>query len=121
MSSEPASTGVEGTLFVGTHGHVVALCKQTGKTLWDRSLPSTGYSVAAIVYEEGRLFCAAGGRVFALDPKSGEILWENPLRGLGMGLVFLTTANSNNTEALLALLAQSARDAQQRAHSSAGG
>ena len=115
MSSESTPSAIEETLFVGTHGHIAAISKPTGQTIWETSLPSTGYSVVAIVYETGRLYCAGGGRVFALDPANGEILWENPLRGMGMGLVFLTTVNSNNTEALMAVLAQAAQDAKQAA------
>ncbi len=92
-------------LFVGTHGHVLAIAKADGKKVWERSLPNTGYAVVSIVYEEGRLFCGTGGRAFCLDPETGEIVWTNHLNGLGMGLVFLTTANSNDTEAVMSLLA----------------
>lgn len=112
MSSEREQSEIQDSLFVGTHGHVAAVCKKTGKTIWEKSLPSTGYAVVSIVFEQGRLYCATAGRLFALDPKTGEILWENSLRGLGMGLVFLTTAQSNNTEALLTLLSQSTQSAQ---------
>ncbi len=111
----------EGYLFVGTHGHVLALEKETGKTVWDRSLPGTGYSVVAIVFEDGRLLCGSGGKVFALDPADGSIVWENPLRGMGMGLTFLTTVRSNDTEALMTLLAgQQDEEAAQGAAASGG-
>lgn len=92
-------------LFLGTHGHVVALRKATGEKLWQTSLPSTGYSVVSILVEDDKLFCASGGHAFALDPQDGKILWTNDLKGLGQGLVYLTTANSNDTEALLTVLA----------------
>ena len=51
-------------LFLGTHGHVAALQKSTGNLVWKTSLPSTGYSVVALIVEDGRLFCASGGRAF---------------------------------------------------------
>ena len=83
-------------LFLGTHGHVVALRKSTGRKVWSVSLPRTGYSVVSIRYEDGMLFCAAGGRVFALDPATGDELWTNGLKGLGTGLVYLSTAQTSN-------------------------
>jgi glucose dehydrogenase len=97
-------------LFAGTHGHVVALDKAAGTEVWRTSLPSTGFSVVAIVIEDGRLFCASGGHTFALDPTSGEILWRNDMPSLGNGVVFLATARSNASEALLAVLAQASND-----------
>lgn len=99
-------------LFLGLFGHVVAVEKSTGATIWDTSLPNTGFSVVSIVYEDDRLFCASGGRAFALDPRSGEILWTNELPGLGSGPVFLATASSSPTLAAQTTLA--AQDAQTR-------
>jgi outer membrane protein assembly factor BamB len=96
-------------LFLGTHGHVAALQKSTGNLVWKTSLPSTGYSVVALIVEDGRLFCASGGRAFALDPLTGEILWTNDLPGLGSGFVFATTAASSGTEKVMSLLAAAAQ------------
>lgn len=108
MNETTARPAYEKYMFVGTHGHVLALEKETGKTAWERSLPGTGYAVVAIVFEDGRLLCGTGGKAFALDPQDGKILWENSLRGMGMGVVFVTTAQSNDTEALMSLLAAQA-------------
>ena len=106
-------------LFVGTHGHVLAIDKNDGSKVWDRSLPRTGYSVVSVVFEDGKLFCASGGRVFALDAMDGRILWSNNLPGMGQGLVYLTTANSNDTEAVMNLLAaQEAKKQEQHAPTS---
>ena len=96
-------------LFLGTHGHVIALEKQTGETLWSVSLDKTGYDVVSIVYEDDTLFCASGGHAFALDPETGDTLWTNDLPGMGYGLVFLTTVASHGLEAAMAALA-AARD-----------
>ena len=98
-------------LFAGTHGHVVALDKRTGGTVWDTSLPSTGYDVVAIVVEDEQLLCASGGRVFCLDPLDGRILWTNPLKGLGTGLVYLTTAQSSGQAFATLAAAKAAADA----------
>jgi len=103
-------------LFVGTHGHVLALDKQSGRKIWDRSLPRTGYSVVSIVYEDGMLFCASGGRAFGLDPTTGVIQWQNDLPGMGSGMVFLSTIQSNNTESVMAAF-QAEADAQRQAAS----
>lgn len=111
--------GPERLLFVGTHGHVLALEKTTGQRVWERSLPRTGYSVVSIVYEDGALYCASGGRVFALDPATGDVRWENYLPGMGSGLVYLTTMQSNDTEAVMATLA--AQVEQRRRAASGGG
>ncbi len=92
-------------VFVGTYGHVLAVDKQRGETLWTASLPSTGWGVVAIVYEDDTLYCASGGRLFALDPKNGHILWTNKMKGLGSGPVYLTTAQSSGTQAAQNLLA----------------
>ncbi len=114
MSSNDQATHQK-LLFVGTHGHVVAIDKQSGDKVWERSLPGTGYAVVSIVYEDGRLFCASGGRIFAIDPGSGEVVWKNKLKGLGMGIVYLSTAASNSTEMVMSLLAQAGQDAQRSA------
>lgn len=119
MAAHPRSTAHLHLLFIGTHGHVAALEKDGGREVWRVSLPGTGYSVVSILYEDDRLFCASGGHVFALDPESGKILWKNTLPSLGHGLVFVTTACSNDTEAVMtALAAQSAADEASRSSSS---
>lgn len=86
------SIRIEELLFVGTHGHVVALDQRTGKERWRTSLPSTGYSVVSLLFEEGLLLAASGGHCFALDPATGEIAWHNPLKGLGNGVACMATA-----------------------------
>ena len=96
-------------LFLGTYGHVVAVSKRTGRKVWSTSLPRTGWDVVTIAYEENTLYCATAGRLFAIDPSTGEILWKNDLKGLGSGLVFLTTVQSNNTEAVLTVLREAAK------------
>jgi outer membrane protein assembly factor BamB len=106
-------------LFVGTHGHVAALHKKTGRKAWDRSLPGTGFSIVSIVIEDGLLFCASGGRAFALEPETGEIRWTNALKGLGSGFVYLSTANSNSTEHMMSVLASAAQSAQAAAAAAA--
>ncbi len=105
-------------LFLGTYGHVAAIEKASGRTIWQTSLPSTGYGVVSILYEDGLVFCAAGGRAFALDPENGAILWTNDLPGLGSGIVYVTSAIGSNRSELLAILA--AQEASDQAAAGAG-
>ncbi len=86
----------EDLLFIGTHGHVVAIEKATGQAVWKTSLPKTGYEVVSIVVEDGLVLCASAGRAFALDIDTGEIRWTNNLQGLGHGFVYMTTARQNS-------------------------
>lgn len=92
-------------LFAGTHGHVVAIDKAIGRTVWKTKLPSSSYQVVSVLYEDGAVFCAARGRIYALDPDDGRIRWTNDLPGLRLGIVVLNTAQSSRPESLMAVLA----------------
>ncbi len=96
-------------LFVGTHGHVLALNKANGREVWATSLPKTGYSLVSILVDDGVLFCASGGRTFALDISNGEVLWTNQLKGKGSGLVYLASINQASTETPFASEAEAAK------------
>ncbi len=79
-------------LFVGTHGHVRAIHKRTGRRAWDTSLPGTGYTLVSVLYEDGVVFAASHGHVFGLDAATGAIRWKNALKGLGYDDVSLATS-----------------------------
>ncbi len=98
-------------LFAGTHGWVLAIDKHNGKTVWETSLPSTGYSVVSILLEDGLLFCASGGRTFALDPEDGRIMWTNHMPKRGNGLVYLATEQSSQGGGISLHAAQAAANA----------
>jgi len=100
-------------LYVGTHGHVLALDKQSGESLWATSLPASGYQVVSIIHEDGLLFCGSGGHVYGLDPADGSILWSNDLPGMGHGRVYLATARSS-TPAILPAADGAAAEEQSR-------
>ena len=106
MKATDNNTLVQGLVFAGTYGHVIAMDKETGRTVWSTSLPRTGYSVVSIVLEGGLLLCASGGRVFALDPTDGWIKWTNDLPGMRQGLVYLATAQSGAQSGMELLAAQ---------------
>jgi outer membrane protein assembly factor BamB len=86
-------------LFVGTHGHVVAFQKFTGKEVWRTSLPKTGWSLVTLLVEDGVLFASSKGHLFALDPLTGEIFWSNPMSGLGSGHACLATMRQGSDRA----------------------
>lgn len=100
-------------LFLGTHGHVTALDKRTGREVWRTSLPNTGYRIVSMLVEDGTLFAASRGHVFALDPVNGSILWSNSLPSLGHDHVYMTTARSGaGTEGVTPLARASLDDVQ---------
>ena len=111
MDTMHKEANLEDLLFVGTHGHVLALHKESGRTIWSTSLPRTGYSIVSIIVEDGLLLCATGGRVFALDPVDGWIRWTNDLPGLGHGLVYLATTRTSPMEDMSLLAGQRGADA----------
>ncbi len=111
MNTADDKTTTRDLLFAGTHGHVVAIEKGTGETVWATSLPRTGYSVVSIVVEDGLLLCASGGRVFGLDPSTGRIEWSNDMPKLGSGLVYLATERSSGAGGMEVLAAQAAAQA----------
>ena len=85
-------------LFVGTHGHVLAIDKQSGRSVWELSLPGTGYTIVSILYEDGVLYAGSKGLLFAIDPSSGNILWQNGLDGMGYGHITMTTTRQTKTD-----------------------
>ena len=104
-------------LFIGTHGHVRAVSKRTGRKQWETSLPGTGYTIVSLLYAEPVLYAASRGLLFALDPLDGEIVWQNGLRGMGHDhIVLATTSASTSTSSVLH--EQAEQDEQQRQSSS---
>jgi outer membrane protein assembly factor BamB len=101
-------------LFLGTHGHVVAIRKKSGRKLWDTSLPSTGFSIVSLLFEDGVLFAGSHGHIYALDPTSGKVLWHNGLSGLGLGHMVMATTRQGTDLAVL----QSQLDSDAASHAS---
>ena len=55
MASSKKKSVWRNYLFLGTHGHVIAVNKKDGEKVWSISLPRTGYSVVSILFEDGML------------------------------------------------------------------
>lgn len=102
MTPSSPTTVADAFLFVGTHGHVLAIDKQDGTEIWRTSLPKTGYRPVLLLYEDGQLLVGTRGKLFALDPLDGSIRWENELTGLGHDLVALATTRQGTRDAELA-------------------
>ena len=104
-------------LFIGTHGHVRAVSKRTGRKQWETSLPGTGYTIVSLLYAEPVLYAASRGLLFALDPLDGEIVWQNRLKGMGHDHIVLATTSAS-TSTLGALHTQAQEEERRRSNSS---
>jgi outer membrane protein assembly factor BamB len=64
----------------GTGGYVVALQKETGRTLWANTEieDPVGYCspVVARIDDVEQIISMSANRVFSFDPKNGQMLWE---------------------------------------------
>ena len=78
------------TIVVGIKGTVIAIDRDTGKTLWNTELK--GSEFVNVTLERGDVFAASRGRLYRLDATTGEILWCNELPGLGYGIVSIAGA-----------------------------
>ena len=81
------------TVVVGIHGTVVAVDRDTGRTLWSTGLKGTEFVNVAL--ERGDVFAASRGRLYRLDATTGDILWCNALPGLGYGIVSIAGASQS--------------------------
>lgn len=81
-------------IYIGVKGHVVAVDKSTGATLWQTKLKSgmaSGAAFVTLLVQEGRVFAHTYGEVFCLDRDTGAILWKNELSGLGYDIATLAS------------------------------
>jgi outer membrane protein assembly factor BamB len=99
-------------IFIGIKGAVVAIDRETGRTLWSTELK--GADFVNVTLQDGALFAACRGRLYRLDSSSGVVQWCNELPGLGYGLVSIAGASQVPT------LAEKRRREQQAAAASAG-
>ncbi|KXS15459.1 hypothetical protein M427DRAFT_32405 [Gonapodya prolifera JEL478] len=67
-------------IFVGTIGHVHAIDKRTGTTVWKNSLPSAGMAIVTLTLDRSRciLFVGIVAKVIAIDAATGAELWRTP-------------------------------------------
>jgi outer membrane protein assembly factor BamB len=95
-------------LYVGVKGHVVAIDKATGGTLWKTKLKgglTSGERFVSLLVQEGRVFAHTYGEVFCLDQATGAVLWNNRLEGLGYEIATLASEGAPSPS-LAAMVAQ---------------
>jgi outer membrane protein assembly factor BamB len=76
-SSEP--------IYIGIHGHVLAVDRATGSEVWRTHLAGSSY--VTIQLDGGGLYAGTNGKLYCLDRATGSVLWTNGLRGLGYNLI----------------------------------
>ncbi len=79
-------------VYVGVKGHVAALDKRDGRTLWQTKLKgglTSGDRFVTLLVEDGRVYAHTCGEVFCLRGDTGEILWQNGLVGLSYDIASL--------------------------------
>jgi len=91
-------------VFVGIKDTVVALDDRTGGEVWRAELRSGDFTT--VCWDGEVLLAANSGEVYRLDPRSGAVIWHNQLKGLGRGVVSLTTTRvtqaASGTDAMIA-------------------
>ncbi|GBG92479.1 hypothetical protein CBR_g55630 [Chara braunii] len=85
-------------LFVASHGHVLALDREIGETVWKVKLRNTGwrrrYVVSLFPVEtESLLICGCHGKIIALSMNVGQEIWRNRLPKLGYGDIAIHMPN----------------------------
>jgi outer membrane protein assembly factor BamB len=89
-------------IYIGIHGHVLAVDRATGSEVWRTHLAGSSY--VTILRDGGGLYAGAMGKLYCLDRVTGSILWKNGLAGLGYSLI--TFAGSDATAAISQQAAQ---------------
>lgn len=78
------------------NGNVVRVDPLTGQVLWLTKQPKGIHArFATIVIDGDMVLVGANGHIFALDIEDGRILWLNELKGMGYGLVTVTTGRTD--------------------------
>jgi len=76
-------------IFVGIKHSVVALDDRTGTEVWRTELRSGDY--VTVLWDGEALIAGNSGEIWRLDPRNGHAMWRNELKGLGRGLVSMTS------------------------------
>lgn len=71
-------------LYVGTNGYGIALTSSSLETVYDMSLPGSGWNITDVAFSNGVVFFASTGHVYALD-YAGYVKEKNSLVHRGWG------------------------------------
>jgi outer membrane protein assembly factor BamB len=103
-------------IFVGIRDTVVALDDRSGAEVWRAELRARDF--VSIYWDGEALIAANSGEIWRLDPRNGAVIWHNELKGLGRGLVSLTTSRQpGSSSGISTSVEKIRRDAQAAAES----
>jgi outer membrane protein assembly factor BamB len=81
-------------IFVGVKGHVVAINKEDGTTLWQTKLNgglTSGDRFVSLLVEPDKVYAHTYGELYCLATATGAILWKNALEGLSFDIASLAS------------------------------
>ena len=86
------------TVYIGVKGHVAAIDKKDGRTLWQTKLKHgavSGHRFVSLLVDETRVYAHTHGELFCLDAETGRVLWNNPLEGLGYDIASIAVEGTS--------------------------
>lgn len=87
------------TVYVGLKGHVAAVDKATGATLWKTKLKGglvAGEPFVTLLVDDGKVYAHTYGELACLDGMTGQVLWRNELTGLGYDVASLAVEGKSS-------------------------
>lgn len=102
MDPDNVYVAVKDIVYLGLKGHVVAVDKKDGATLWQTKLKgglASGDRFVTLLIEDARVYAHTCGELFCLDADTGEILWNNGLEGLGYDIGSLASEGISSAAA----------------------
>lgn len=87
-------------IYVGVKGHVAAIDKNDGRTLWQTKLKGAamnGHRFVTLLVQERRVYAHTYGELFCLDAETGRVLWQNPLDGLSYDVASIATEGASSS------------------------
>ena len=94
-------------VFVGIKNCVVALDERTGAEVWRIELRSSDF--VNVLWDGESLFVSNAGEIWRVDPEKGTVIWRNEMKGLGRGLVSLSSMRAPGTQTRLEPVAERRR------------
>jgi outer membrane protein assembly factor BamB len=106
-------------IFVGIKDTVLAIDDRTGAEMWRTELHTADY--VTVLWDGEALLAANAGEVWRLDPKGGQVMWHNELKGLGRGIVSLSSSRRPSTSSDTDMAAKRRADAAAAAAAASAG
>lgn len=121
MDEQQDKRTLQSLVYLGFNSRVVALDRETGKTVWDWKSPQGRSDYVAVLLDADRVIASVRGYTYCLDPITGKQRWANELPGLGHGIPSLASIHGNTGSAAAAavIAAKQAADSSSTAANSA--